>query len=62
MENIEQKVWIFRYVRADFEEIDMGPYTTREKAAKASKKMADFGALCSSPLEVPKNYELYKGE
>ena len=61
MENIEQKIWIFRYVRADREEIDMGPYITKEEAEKASNKMAGFGALCSSPFEVPKNYELYKG-
>lgn len=60
--NIEQKVWIFKYIRADLEEIDMGPYPTSEEAQKAYKKMSGFGAMCSIPFEVSKDYKLYKGE
>jgi len=55
--------WIFRYIRADREEIDMGPYSTREVAEEARKKMSSFGAICSTePIEVSDDYELYKGE
>ena len=54
--------WIFRYLRADRAEIDMGPYETREKAQKESDQMAKFGALCTQPIEVPKNYVLFQEE
>lgn len=58
----EKTRWIFRYLRGDRSEIDMGPYTTREEAQKERDRMASFGALCTSPIEVSKGYQLYQGE
>ena len=58
---VEETRWIFRYIRVDREEIDMGPYKTREEAQQAANEMASFGAICSSPIEVSKGYKLYKG-
>ena len=55
-------MWIFRYLRADREEIDMGPYPTKEKAQKERDKMASFGATCSEPIKKPDDYKLWKGE
>lgn len=54
--------WIFSYIRADMEEIDMGFYETAEDALKASKEMASFGAIVNCPMEVDGNHKLYKGE
>ncbi|TSC78557.1 MAG: hypothetical protein G01um101429_733 [Parcubacteria group bacterium Gr01-1014_29] len=55
--------WIYRYIRADREEIDMGPYVSREEADKTSQQHASFGAIVSeAPIEVPDDYRLYKGE
>jgi len=63
---LEQKAketkWIFRYLRGDKEEIDMGPYDTGEKAQEESDNMAGFGAMCTPAVEVPTDYELFTGE
>lgn len=53
--------WIYRYIRADREEIDMGPYETRESALKASTEHARFGAICTPPIQVAEDYVLFKG-
>ncbi len=60
-ETAKETVWIFRYLRADLEEIDMGPYATEQEAQKSSDTMASFGATCSGAIGVPKDYKLYKG-
>jgi hypothetical protein len=57
----EETQWIFRYLRADREEIDMGPYETQQKAQEERDNMASFGAMCSPPIEVSKGYKLYQG-
>jgi len=54
-------MWIYRYLRADLEEIDMGPYDSREEAETAMKTHASFGALCQGPIEVKDDHKLYKG-
>lgn len=54
--------WIYRYIRADMEEIDMGPYSTKAEADDARIKHADFGATVSEEsIEVPEDYRLWKG-
>jgi hypothetical protein len=54
--------WIFRYIRADWEEIDVGPYASAEKADEVRRTHASFGATVSeTPIEVPDDYQLYKG-
>jgi hypothetical protein len=58
---VEETQWIFRYIRADGEEIDMGPYKTKEEAQRHRDEMASLGAICSEPIEVTKDYKLYKG-
>ena len=58
---VEETQWIFRYIRADMKEIDMGPYKTQKEAKQHSNEMASFGAMCSPPVEVSKDYNLYKG-
>lgn len=54
--------WIFRYIRADREEIDMGFYPTEYLTKKARDEMSKFGAICSEPIEVSDEYTLYKGK
>ena len=61
-ETIEETKWIFRYLRADREEIEIGPYESKEVAQKERDQMASYGALCTPPIEVKANYELYQGE
>ena len=36
------------------------PYATKEECEKARDNMAQFGAICSEPIEVSDDYELYK--
>ncbi|MDA2922562.1 hypothetical protein MYX07_04840 [Patescibacteria group bacterium AH-259-L07] len=54
-------MFIYTYVRANFEEIDMGPYDTFEEAEEACKESARFGALTTGPHEKPDDYKLYRG-
>ena len=54
--------WIYRYLRADREEIDMGPWDTQEEAQSNSDTHAKFGALCTGAVAVPRDYVLWKGE
>jgi len=54
--------WIFRYIRADRAEIDMGPYTTQEEALEERDKFAGLGATCSNPIEVKADYQLFQDE
>ncbi len=61
-QRIQDPQWIFRYIRADRQEIDMGPYTTEDEARKARDNMAGLGALCTPPIRVAKDYQLYRGE
>lgn len=53
--------WIYEYLRADGEEIDMGPFETQEECEKAKKEHESFGALCKDPECVADDYKLYKG-
>jgi hypothetical protein len=53
--------WIYSYLRADREEIDMGPYDTEAEAKRHMVKHTSFGAMCSGPQEVPDDYKPYKG-
>lgn len=61
MEEQKKTQWIFRYLRADKVEIDMGPYVSEEEAQKASEEMGRFGAICTPAMEVAKDYRLYQG-
>ena len=54
-------MWIYTYLRADREEIDMGPYKTKKKAEEARKAHASYGAITNGPIKKPNDYELYKG-
>lgn len=55
--------WIYTYIRVNGEEVDMGPYPTREDAEEHRKEHARYGALVSEKsTEVPEGYEPYKGE
>ncbi len=54
--------WIYRYIRADMEEIDMGPYAAQEEADEARREHASCGAIVSEkPIEVSDGYKLWKG-
>lgn len=48
--------WWYRYIRADWNEIDMGPYDSREKAQEASDQHKSFGAMASNAFEKPDDY------
>lgn len=55
-------MWIYRYLRRDSEEeIDMGPYNSKEEAQEASDKYASLGAITSGAIEVPDDYNLFEG-
>ena len=54
--------WWYKYLRADLEEIDMGPYSSAEDANKASAEQAKFGALTSGAFETGDDYKPYQGE
>lgn len=57
--------YIYTHIRADGadgEEIDMGPFSTKEEAETAMIEHSQFGDLCSGPKEVPDSYKLFKGE
>jgi hypothetical protein len=57
----ERRGWIYRYIRADMEEIDMGPWGTEDECKEHMDKHASFGALCDGPIRVSANYKPYKG-
>jgi len=60
--------WIFRYVRGDRVNVDMGevrgdnevPFKSKNACKEASDQNSGFGAICSAPIEVPDNYVLQK--
>jgi len=53
--------WIYKYIRADGEEIDMGPYPSEGMARRRAQEHAKFGALTSKPEQVDDDYKLYTG-
>lgn len=55
------KYWIYRYLRADQEEIDMGPYPTEGASEKARTRHASFGAPTTPSVEIDGNDLLYAG-
>ena len=61
--------WIYRYIRGDMVEIDMGKnvegqevlFETEDEAKTARDWHASLGAFCSNnPIEVPPDHELQK--
>lgn len=53
--------YIYRWLRADREEIDSTLYDTVAEAQAAKDKHASFGAICSEEvIEVPDDYERYE--
>ena len=54
--------WIYQYLRADREEIDVGPFAEIDECRAKMNDHAHFGALCQGPIEVPDGYKLYTGE
>ncbi len=54
-------MWIYQYLRADRERIEMGPFANREAAEEARKQHASFGAVTIGPIEKPETYKLYQG-
>lgn len=54
--------WIYRYIRADLEEIDQGPWATQEEAQDHANKHASYGAPVTTAIKVDADYELYQPE
>ena len=54
--------WWYKYLRADLEGIDMGPYSSAEEANKASAEHAKFGAATTQAFETDDQYRPYQGE
>lgn len=54
--------WIYRYLRADLEEIDQGPFESEQICKETSDKHASFGAITTPPIEVDEEYKFYGGE
>ncbi|OGY86915.1 MAG: hypothetical protein A2319_00015 [Candidatus Kerfeldbacteria bacterium RIFOXYB2_FULL_38_14] len=55
-------MYIYKWIRADLEEIDEGPFETGEEARKKRDRHASFGATCSDVQEVDNDYKPYKGD
>lgn len=53
--------WIYKYIRVDLEEIDVGLFETQQDAKQAKQEHASFGAVTQGPFQVAEDYELYKG-
>lgn len=53
--------YLYRWTRADREEIDSALYNTPEEAQAARDQHAKFGPLCSEVEEVPDDYAPYYG-
>lgn len=62
LEERVQTKWIFRYLRGDRNEVEMGPYKTRTEAQTERDRMASFGAMCSDPIEVAEDYVPFRDE
>ena len=54
--------WWYKYIRADWNEIDMGPYDDQKKAQEASDQHKSFGAMTSNAFEKPDDYIPYRGD
>ena len=52
--------WWYRYLRADREEIDMGPYPDQSTAQKSSDEHKSFGAMTSQAFEMPDDYKPFQ--
>jgi hypothetical protein len=50
-----QQAYRFNYLRANIEEVAIGPFLTREEAENKQKRMVGFGAKCTAvyPVDVP---------
>ena len=53
--------YLYRWLRADREEIDSALYDDRKDAQAARDQHAKFGPLCSEVEEVPDDYKPYHG-
>lgn len=55
--------WIFKYIRADREEVDIGLYQTKDDSERGRLYPESLGAIISkNSIEAPEDYKLYKGE
>ncbi len=55
------RLWWYKYLRADRNEIDMGPWRFKEEAEKARNDHASFGAMCTPVFETGDDYRAYQG-
>jgi len=54
-------MWIYRYINAMMEEIDIGPFPDQFSALAAQQKHAAIGVITCTPIQVADDYQLYKG-
>jgi hypothetical protein len=54
-------MFFFSYLSGS-EELDYGPFSSREEAQEARERLANLGAICSEVKQVDEGYRLYKGE
>ena len=52
--------WIYKYLDTMLNETEMGFFSTREEANKASADHGSFGAITTVGYEVPDNHTLFK--
>jgi hypothetical protein len=50
------QVFAFKYLRADRQEVELGPFLTKTEANRAKKVMEDMGAICGAayPANISK--------
>lgn len=61
-EKAKEIKWIFKYRHASGEFVDSDLYDTRKQAQTERDQMNSFGATCTLPIEVSKNYKPYQRE
>ena len=62
--------YIFKYLDAARNEVDMGelvdgeevPFSDKDKCRKEMNQMSSYGALTTGPIEVDDDYKLFKPE
>ena len=55
-------MWIYRYLRVDNEEIDVGPFPSKEEAQKTVDMIKACSASVAFVVEVPDDYKLFNPE
>jgi len=54
--------WIFRHLRSNMREVDIGPYNSKKDAEEQRDEQASHGELVSPVMPIPNGYRLFNAE